>query len=276
VLLLSEAEQAARATDHANENDGIPPRVWKEVNRKLTSLAKRQGREFAVAKLMQLTAKGRAAKENFVQVAEILVGDGAVLEALDLVEVAAATFETGYARVLRPIARLSKNTRNADLAEEILALMDRLQIPWAEDAYVLGDCLHSLFRASRLTRAEKVFQDAVSSRHVRHVALYNAMVQGYVGQARSASLNRALAILRSMQAAEVMPNEVTFNSLLAGFTRVKDFAQAKAVAAEMITLGITPGVTTYNTLINLFGLHGQLSEALSLFEEVKEKLTPNV
>ena len=76
-----------------------------------------------------------------------------------------------------------------------------------------------------------------------------------------------------MVAVGLVPNSVTFNTLIHGYSKEGNVRRAESFLAQMKRRGLTPNVITYNSLIHGFCKAGKLLDAIVVFEEMQEKVS---
>ncbi|KAG6432942.1 hypothetical protein SASPL_104536 [Salvia splendens] len=74
----------------------------------------------------------------------------------------------------------------------------------------------------------------------------------------------------------LVPNEVTYNTLINGFCKEGNFHQALVLHAEMVRNGLSPTVVTYTSLINSMCKARNLRRAMEFFDQLQIRgLNPN-
>ncbi|XP_039127304.1 pentatricopeptide repeat-containing protein At2g31400, chloroplastic [Dioscorea cayenensis subsp. rotundata] len=87
----------------------------------------------------------------------------------------------------------------------------------------------------------------------------------------------SMALFREMLGVGLLPDRKTFNSLLAGFSRVGHLDNARMLFDEMIFSGIGPDIYTYNTFIDAVCKCGNMELAVQVVSEMPAKgVHPNV
>eukprot|EP00897_Mesotaenium_endlicherianum_P010534 jgi/Mesen1/9509/ME000637S08962 len=98
------------------------------------------------------------------------------------------------------------------------------------------------------------------------VQTLSILIKGFV---RDGNLDRACQVLASMHGEEgPAPNEVAYTTVIAGFVRAGDMAEARALLSAMAARGIPADIVTYNALLAGYCAAGQLSTALALLEDM--------
>ncbi|KAL5994425.1 hypothetical protein ACLOJK_024475 [Asimina triloba] len=151
-----------------------------------------------------------------------------------------------------------------------------------------------------LDSAQKLFMEM----NERDVVLWSALVSGF---AQNAKPNEALCFFRKMMEANVLPNMVTFASVLDACSEIGALQEGKSIHAYVVRNGVELDVVTYtafvdmyskcgsvvsaeniftkmpsrnvyswSTMINAFGINGLCSEALQIFDRMEsENCLPN-
>lgn len=129
----------------------------------------------------------------------------------------------------------------------------------------LNITIGSLCKAKLLQRAETVLVDAIRLGILPDVVTYNSLIDGYC---RFVGFQSGYDVLGRMQRAGISPDVVSYNSLLAGATRWRLYGHALHVFVEMRNRQLYADVWTYNTLMHCFFKQGRGDEAYKAYKEL--------
>lgn len=93
----------------------------------------------------------------------------------------------------------------------------------------------------------------------KKTAVLNEMTAAYVDEHK---MDAARSILKSMQDYGLKPDEVSFNTLLAGHARNGEKNEAYELLSEVVNWGLKPNLVSFNVLVSGFQQSGLSSEAL--------------
>lgn len=175
-----------------------------------------------------------------------------------------------YNTILKGYAKLGALSRAQKLSTE----MKRLKL-W--DSVSTNTLVHAAVTAGDWAFAEHVLTTQTFVRESRkdsarrqqqhpNVQAYTELLDGYI---KSDQLDRALAVMQTMQRRRVEPNEVTYTCLMSGLGRLQKVKLARKTLAFMEeSTGIRPTTKMYNALIS--GLVHCKTSSLELDECVDE------
>jgi pentatricopeptide repeat protein len=155
--------------------------------------------------------------------------------------------------------------------------LDRVREVWGEmrranvrpTAVTYGCCIDACIRNGDIETAVKIFEEMKPDGCVPNTVIYTSLIRGF---ARSKQPERALAIYKEMRKQGVECSNVTFNSVLDVIARhVSDSDEMAGVLDDMRASQIRPDVVTYSILIKASCAAGNLGNAMSLFEQLKQE-----
>ncbi|KAJ6737463.1 PENTATRICOPEPTIDE REPEAT-CONTAINING PROTEIN [Salix viminalis] len=80
-----------------------------------------------------------------------------------------------------------------------------------------------------------------------------------------------------MSEKELIPNTVTYNTIMQGLCHASSILEAQELFKKMCSSGMLPNLRTYSILLDGLCKHGHLEEALKLLESMQErKLEPDI
>ncbi|XP_024543394.1 pentatricopeptide repeat-containing protein At1g15510, chloroplastic [Selaginella moellendorffii] len=115
-------------------------------------------------------------------------------------------------------------------------------------------------RCHRLVEAKEVFDRMQRKNVISWTAMISAYTQHDEGR-------QAVLLFRKMDLEGVVPNNVTFATVITACSNEGMLAQGRAIHSRIRK----PDFVVQNTLLNLYGKCGRLEEARSVFEEMKFK-----
>lgn len=138
------------------------------------------------------------------------------------------------------------------------------------DACDVHHCM-SLMRAAgserNLDLAFEHFEKLKASCGKPDVASYNCLVDVCVS---AGNLKRARALLDDMRSIDHF-DKITYNTMMKGYCGQGDADGAKALLKEMEAAGFPPNDITFNSLINMAGLSGKMSDAWGFVREMQRR-----
>lgn len=118
-------------------------------------------------------------------------------------------------------------------------------------------------------RAISVYKLAVERGITPDAHCCTSLIKAY-GMKRQAG--KALEVVRMMLELGVDPDLVTYNTLMDACEKGRKHEEALRIFREELpTRGLSPDIFSYTVLINLHGKRGELTEALSLFDEAVQR-----
>ncbi|TKY74788.1 Pentatricopeptide repeat-containing protein mitochondrial [Spatholobus suberectus] len=119
----------------------------------------------------------------------------------------------------------------------------------------LGTTLVDVYaKCGQLQKSRMVFDSMME----KDVICWNAMISGYGMNGYAES---ALEIFQHMEESNVMPNEITFLSLLSACAHAGLVEEGKYVFARMLSYSVNPNLKHYTCMVDLLGRSGNLQEA---------------
>ncbi|KAL7146022.1 hypothetical protein ABFS83_06G013400 [Erythranthe nasuta] len=140
---------------------------------------------------------------------------------------------------------------------------------------LLNISIASLCRAKQLEKAEAAIVDGIKLGVLPNVVTYNTLITGYC---QFIGFDAGYDVIRRMKEAEITPDVITYNSLMAGATRQQNsLHRCREMLDEMLQIGITPDIWTYNTLMHSYFKSGNPGEAYKIFQDeiiLKKNISP--
>jgi pentatricopeptide repeat protein len=101
---------------------------------------------------------------------------------------------------------------------------------------------------------------------------HNILVDGLC---RVKEVNKGREVLRRLQRDGVsMPNVVTYTSVISGYCKAGRMEDAMAVYNDMLESGTRPNTVTYNVLINGYGKAGDIESAVGMYQQLMLRRCP--
>ncbi|OIT22768.1 PREDICTED: pentatricopeptide repeat-containing protein At1g50270 [Nicotiana attenuata] len=193
----------------------------------------------------------------------------------------------GYARNGLPVKALELfvEMRQAEVKVDEVAVVAALSPAGTLKFVWFGRCLHGFYvEAGRVSSdvyigstlvdmyakcgfcddALKVFEDMP----YKNLISWSAMIAGFVHCNRS---REALCVFQEMLAGRVVPNQVTFTSVLSASTRLGALEQGRWVARYIKAHKIEINTALGTALIDMYAKCGCIDDALLVFEKLPEK-----
>lgn len=125
-----------------------------------------------------------------------------------------------------------------------------------------------------LELAERFYQTYVETIDMNNIIIYNSILDVFVTFEK---LDKAFEIYTKMRKNQnLVPDHITFNTLIKGCCKVKDFEQANNYFQDMRALDVKPNRITYNSLMDLAVKIQNMQKALYFIQEMqKDGITPD-
>ncbi|CAA6666310.1 unnamed protein product [Spirodela intermedia] len=173
-------------------------------------------------------------------------------------------------------------------AEEYMNRRRAAEPGWSPAVRVYNILLHGWLRRRRLRRAQTLW-DQLRHQGDPTVVSYGTMIEGLC---RLRRVDQAISLLEEMRPAGIPPNEITcnpsealaaverfpfygispnistYNSLVKGFCKNGDLVGASRILKTMIGRGVLPTPTTYNYFFRFFAGSGKVEEAMNLYSKI--------
>ncbi|XP_009106148.1 pentatricopeptide repeat-containing protein At1g74900, mitochondrial [Brassica rapa] len=147
----------------------------------------------------------------------------------------------------------------------------------SQDLASFNTILDVLCKSKRVEKAYELFKD-LRGRFSADVVTYNVIVNGWCLIKRTP---KALEVLKEMVERGITPNLTTYNTMLKGFFRSGQVRQGWEFFLEMkkrnCGIGIGIDVVTYTTVVHGLGVAGEVKRAKKVFDEmIREGVLPSV
>ncbi|KAF8117186.1 hypothetical protein N665_0012s0190 [Sinapis alba] len=129
---------------------------------------------------------------------------------------------------------------------------------------LLNICINSLCKSRNLEKAESLLIDGIRLGVLPNVITYNTLVNGY---SRLVGIDEAYAVTHRMKDAGIKPDVSTYNSLISGAAKQLLLTRAHQLFDEMLRSGLSPDMLSYNTLMSLYFKLGRHGEAFRVLNE---------
>ncbi|MCO5588717.1 hypothetical protein L7F22_042676 [Adiantum nelumboides] len=134
-----------------------------------------------------------------------------------------------------------------------------------ESDLVVANALIDMYaKCGSLDEARNVFDDMSSKDEVS----YNSMIQGYVQQELGLS---ALNLYSTMQHRHIVPNRVTFLTILKACSSVRALVEGREIHADVIARELGSDLTIESALVDMYGKCGSMGEACRVFETIPKR-----
>eukprot|EP00276_Gloeochaete_wittrockiana_P006260 CAMPEP_0184658068 /NCGR_PEP_ID=MMETSP0308-20130426/23359_1 /TAXON_ID=38269 /ORGANISM="Gloeochaete witrockiana, Strain SAG 46.84" /LENGTH=1204 /DNA_ID=CAMNT_0027096659 /DNA_START=176 /DNA_END=3794 /DNA_ORIENTATION=- len=97
---------------------------------------------------------------------------------------------------------------------------------------------------------------------------FTALIKG-LGKQRE--LDKAFAVLDTMEQLEIEPTATTYNTLINVCVEAADVSRGARAYVRMCNRGVSPNVVTFNSLIKLYSAANDFNAALSVFDVMKRR-----
>lgn len=114
---------------------------------------------------------------------------------------------------------------------------------------------------------EKLYEKIISDESLNVIILFNNLLDVCINKNHIEKVHALYDII--IEREELVPDQITFNTLIKNCCKNKDFINAVKYFGEMKKHNITPNRITYNTIMDLAVKAQNLKYALNLIEEMK-------
>merc|ERR1719453_2996722 len=119
-----------------------------------------------------------------------------------------------------------------------------------------------------MTRASAVFRDMCTAGMVPDLITYSTVIKGYCV---AGELEQAIQLFTLMRKRGIQPDQVLFNSILDGCARKNMTMVSEQIFADMQASSVAPSNTTLTILVKTHGAAGDLDTALQLAQDLPKK-----
>lgn len=154
----------------------------------------------------------------------------------------------------------------ARLYQEAIKLYEEmLSLGIATDTQLYNCVICTFGKAGRLDLAYKKLEEMRERGHIPDQFTYGVLIEGYAKAGRRAFLD----LYKEMQHEGIPLNEVIFNILFLGISRIGTLEDAEAVFADMEQVGLAANLNAFATLIGMCSKSGKASEAQNWFDKMR-------
>ena len=204
---------------------------------------------------------------------------------------------------------INKNMRNDGLVESILSYMDKIKLTPNlityntlmdfycmngnfQKAYLIFESLPSKgieadnFSFSILIKgikntdnpnldiAMELFEKYNSKYEFQDIIIYNSLLDVFISQRETKKADEIFTKILNKK--DLIPDQITFNTLIKGCCKVRDFDNSQRYFKEMKKINLKPNRITYNSLMDLAVKVRQLPKALYFVEEMaRDEISPD-
>ncbi|KAG8057616.1 hypothetical protein GUJ93_ZPchr0002g25471 [Zizania palustris] len=161
-----------------------------------------------------------------------------------------------------------------DEAERVFAEMQQSEI--TPNVYTYTAVIDAMYRAGQVPRAQELLCQMIDSGCPPNTATFNAIIRAHVKAGRS---EQVLQVHNQMRQLGCEPDIITYNFLMETHCGKgqSNLDAAMKVLARMIAKGCTPDCHTFNPMLKLVLVLGNVSTAHKLYERMRElQCKPNV
>ncbi|KAM0932617.1 putative tetratricopeptide-like helical domain superfamily [Dioscorea sansibarensis] len=126
---------------------------------------------------------------------------------------------------------------------------------WAPSAPFYNVLLHGWFRARKLRKAERLWEEMRGDGVPPTIVTYGILIEGLCRMRRP---DQALSLLDEMKPAGLEPNPLHVNPIIDSLAEDGRFKEALGFLEKFPLYGISPNISTYNSLVKGFCKHGDL------------------
>ncbi|KAD6120212.1 hypothetical protein E3N88_11483 [Mikania micrantha] len=222
--------------------------------------------EFAVNRERRRTEQGKLASSVI-----------SVLGRLGKVELAKKVFETavseGYGNTVYAYSALISAYAKSGLCDDAIKLFETMKLSGLKPNLVTYNALIDACGkgGADFKRASDIFDDMLSNGFQPDRITYNSLLAVCSGDAASSGghMDYAFQIMAEMTAKNIMPNEVTYSTVIRGCAKSGRLDQALSLVSEMKYANISLDRVSYNNLLAIYASLGRFDEALNVVKEME-------
>ncbi|KAL6620433.1 hypothetical protein ACP70R_035572 [Stipagrostis hirtigluma subsp. patula] len=174
---------------------------------------------------------------------------------------------TSYVNVAKALQKL-------DDCELILKFVrEILEITHDREPTVINRIIFATAKYGHVDKSLIIFEELKKDRSNLDVVTFNTILD-MLGKA--GRVDQMLHEVRLMEELGHPPDIVTYNTVINCLRRLGKLDQCKVFAGEMSERGITPDLRTYTALIDSFGRAGHITDALEMFDQMKNSHKPSI
>ncbi|KAG6437281.1 hypothetical protein SASPL_102194 [Salvia splendens] len=154
--------------------------------------------------------------------------------------------------------------------EKCLQILDEMESDGLKPNVVtFGSLINSFCKKERILEAEVILKDMLKRGVLPNVQIYNMLISGHC---MGGNTENAFKLFDEMSRNGVSPTIVTYNVLINGLCKIGKTPEAEELAFTIANNGLSliPDVITFNSLISGFSDAGNADKCLKLFERMKE------
>ncbi|CAA0839057.1 Pentatricopeptide repeat-containing protein [Striga hermonthica] len=116
-----------------------------------------------------------------------------------------------------------------------------------------------------MDKAETVLVDSIRIGVLPDVVTYNTLITGYC---EVSGFDKGYSVIHRMNEAGIAPDLITYYSLMASASRQHLLHCCHDMLEEMLDVGITPDLWSYNTLMYCYFKLGKPNEGYRIFHDI--------
>ena len=176
------------------------------------------------------------------------------------------TNETCYAKEgLHYVALLKECAKRKDLKKGISLHIDILNKDLLRKNPYVGSTLVSMYaKCGALEKAQEVLDELP----YRNVISWSALIAGY---AEHEECHKTFNCVEQMRSEGLAPDAVTFTAMLKACGRTRSIDKGREIHIELVKFGLEGSPIIGATLLHMYGKHGSLVEAESVFNKLAIK-----
>ncbi|XP_058093189.1 pentatricopeptide repeat-containing protein At3g04130, mitochondrial-like isoform X2 [Magnolia sinica] len=162
--------------------------------------------------------------------------------------------------------------KRVELAREVFL---ELKAHITPNAHTFNIFIHGWCKVNRIDEAHWTIQEMKGYGVRPSVITYSTIIQAYCNQFNFCKVNE---LLDEMKIEGCSPNVVTYTTIMHSLAKSQETEEALQIFERMKADGCKPDTVFYNSLIYILGKAGQLSKAVHVFEVemCKNGISPNV
>nr|ACF83168.1 unknown [Zea mays] len=154
--------------------------------------------------------------------------------------------------------------RRPEIAISFFREMRRCRV--SPNVYTVNMVMRAKCALGRVVDAAQLLDEMPCWGFSRTAASFNTLIAAYCHD--SGGMETVLRLKERMEREGLVPNEVTYNTIVHGLCKEGRMHQARRIVNEMRVKGVTPNTITFNTLIHSYVTLGDNEVAMKMHEEM--------
>lgn len=164
------------------------------------------------------------------------------------------------------MAEVIRRLGKAGFHEEAIDAFKRIeQFGVKKDISTLNILIDALAKEKNVERANDMYQE-FKNEIPPNSHTFNSLINGWC---KARNFKKAQTTMEEMKEHEICPDVVSYTSLVEAYCGEKEFKKVDEILEEMEQKGCPPNVVTYTIVMHALGKSKEIDEALKIYEKIK-------